>query len=107
MARIGETIPTVRSQTRANGRTNEQVIVGSSAAVNTSESEGEKELGIDVNAMDKDGSTTVHVAAEKGHVDTLRVLVNELGEDVNAADTNGVQLFIGQLFMDTSTLLES
>ena len=41
MARIGDAIPTVRSQTGANGRTNEQVIVGSSAAVNTSESEGE------------------------------------------------------------------
>ena len=42
MARIGDAIPTVRSQTGVNGRTNEQVIVGSSAAVNTSESEGEK-----------------------------------------------------------------
>ncbi|MEK9727324.1 MAG: ankyrin repeat domain-containing protein [Candidatus Margulisiibacteriota bacterium] len=41
MTRIGDAIPTVRSQTGGKGRTNEQVIVGSSAAVNTLESQGE------------------------------------------------------------------
>ena len=41
--------------------------------------------GADVNAVDKDKSTALHIAAENGHVDVAKVLIQN-GADVNAVD---------------------
>jgi ankyrin repeat protein len=48
-----------------------------------------KELGTDINLKDEDGRSPVHYAANNGHAEVVRVLI-ECGVDVNLADRNGV-----------------
>ena len=43
--------------------------------------------GADVNAVDKNKLTALHIAAKKGHVDVAKVLIQN-GADVNAVDKN-------------------
>ena len=43
--------------------------------------------GADVNAVDKDKCTALHLPAEYGHVDVAKVLLQN-GADVNAVDTD-------------------
>jgi ankyrin repeat protein len=48
-----------------------------------------KEFGADVNIADnKDGLTTLFLAAQEGHLDCARCLVKEFGADVNQANLN-------------------
>jgi hypothetical protein len=47
------------------------------------------ELGSDVNHADKDGVTSLIIAAQEGHLAVVRYLVKELGADVNHATHNG------------------
>jgi hypothetical protein len=46
-------------------------------------------LGADKAAQDADGGTALHVAACYGHVEAIRVLVEELGMDKEATNANG------------------
>ena len=45
-------------------------------------------LGADINAKDNNGETPLHSAADAGHADIIRALV-ELGADINAQDEDG------------------
>jgi ankyrin repeat protein len=48
-----------------------------------------QEFRVDVNQMRDAGSNPVLIAAQKGHLDVLRCLVNDLGADVNP-NVNGI-----------------
>jgi hypothetical protein len=44
------------------------------------------EFGVDVNKAKLNGATPLYLAAEKGHLESLRCLVTELGADINKGD---------------------
>ena len=48
-----------------------------------------KALGADVNILNNNGVTPVYVAAQNGHAETIRVLKEELGADVNIGRKDG------------------
>jgi hypothetical protein len=48
-----------------------------------------KDLGADVNRKVNNGSIPLHIAAQIGHLDLVRFLVDELGVDVNEATEDG------------------
>jgi hypothetical protein len=49
-----------------------------------------KEHGADVNLAARDGTTTLIVAAQNGHLNVVQCLVGDFGADVNLATHNGL-----------------
>ena len=47
------------------------------------------EFGVDVNATNNYGGTTLHIAAKPGRTETVRVLVNEFGANVAIVNRDG------------------
>jgi ankyrin repeat protein len=48
-----------------------------------------KELDANVSKAGHDGSTPLHIAAERGNLNVIRALVKHLGADVNTSDEQG------------------
>jgi ankyrin repeat protein len=50
-----------------------------------------KEKSVDVNAKDieHDQNTALHIATEKGYVDTVKILVEDLNADINRDNIGG------------------
>jgi ankyrin repeat protein len=56
------------------------------------------EFGVDVNQTHRDGRTVLRFAASKGNLELVRLLVNELGADVNLAGHDGGKPLLAAAF---------